>query len=130
MRADRLIAVLLLLQTRGRMTVAEVARRLEVSERTARRDLEALGTAGVPVYSSPGRGGGWSLMGGGRTDLSGLTVEEARALFLAAGPATAAAPGVEAAPRKLPAALPAALRQGAEVAASAVVVDAAPTPEG
>jgi predicted DNA-binding transcriptional regulator YafY len=124
-RADRLIAVLLLLQTRGRMTVAEVARRLEVSERTARRDLEALGTAGVPVYSAPGRGGGWSLVGGARTDLSGLTVEEARSLFLAAGPATAGAPGVEAALRKLLAALPAPLREGAEVAASAVVVDAA-----
>jgi predicted DNA-binding transcriptional regulator YafY len=124
-RADRLIAVLLLLQTRGRLTVAEVARRLEVSERTARRDLEALGTAGVPVYSSPGRGGGWSLVGGARTDLSGLTVDEARALFLAAGPATASAPDVQAALRKLLAALPAPLRQGAEAAGTAVVVDAA-----
>jgi predicted DNA-binding transcriptional regulator YafY len=124
-RADRLIAVLLLLQTRGRVTVGEVAKELEVSARTARRDLEALGTAGVPVYSSPGRGGGWSLVGGARTDLSGLTVDEARALFLAAGPATAAAPGVQAALRKLLAALPAPLRQGAEAAGSAVVVDAA-----
>jgi predicted DNA-binding transcriptional regulator YafY len=124
-RADRLIAVLLLLQTRGRVTVAEVARELEVSSRTARRDLEALGIAGVPVYSSPGRGGGWSLVGGARTDLTGLTVEEARALFLAAGPATGAAPGVQAALRKLLAALPAPLRQGAAAAGSAVVVDAA-----
>jgi len=123
-RADRLIAVLLLLQTRGRVTVAEVAKELEVSARTARRDLEALGTAGVPVYSSAGRGGGWSLVGGARTDLSGLTVDEARALFLAAGPATAA-PGVQAALRKLLAALPAPLRHGAEQAASAVVVDPA-----
>jgi predicted DNA-binding transcriptional regulator YafY len=123
-RADRLIAVLLLLQTRSRVTVAEVARELEVSVRTARRDLEALGTAGVPVYSSAGRGGGWSLVGGARTDLSGLTVDEARALFLAAGPATGATPGVQAALRKLLAALPAPLRQGAEQAASAVVVDA------
>jgi predicted DNA-binding transcriptional regulator YafY len=124
-RADRLIAVLLLLQTRDRVTVAEVARELEVSSRTARRDLEALGVAGVPVYSSAGRGGGWSLVGGARTDLSGLTVDEARALFLAAGPATGATPGVQAALRKLLAALPAPLRKGAEAAGSAVVVDAA-----
>ena len=123
MRADRLIAVLLLLQTRGRVTVAEVARELEVSGRTARRDLEALGLAGVPVYSTAGRGGGWSLVGGARTDLSGLTVDEARALFLAAGPATAATPGVQAALRKLLAALPAPLRKGAETAGSALVVD-------
>jgi predicted DNA-binding transcriptional regulator YafY len=124
-RADRLIAVLLLLQTRGRVTVAEVARELEVSSRTARRDLEALGVAGVPVYSTAGRGGGWSLVGGARTDLSGLTVDEARALFLAAGPATGSTPGVQAALRKLLAALPAPLRKGAEAASSAVVVDAA-----
>ena len=124
MRADRLIAVLLLLQTRGRVTVAEVARELEISPRTARRDLEALGLAGVPVYSSAGRGGGWSLVCGARTDLSGLTVDEARALFLAAGPATGGTPGVQAALRKLLAALPAPLRQTAEAAASAVMVDA------
>jgi predicted DNA-binding transcriptional regulator YafY len=124
-RADRLIAVLLLLQTRERITVGEVARELEVSSRTARRDLEALGIAGVPVYSSAGRGGGWSLVGGARTDLSGLTVDEARALFLAAGPATGATPGVQAALRKLLAALPAPLRKGAEAAGSAIVVDAA-----
>jgi predicted DNA-binding transcriptional regulator YafY len=123
-RADRLIAVLMLLQTRSRVTVGEVARELEVSPRTARRDLEALGTAGVPVYSSPGRGGGWSLVGGARTDLSGLTVDEARALFLAAGSATGLTPGVQAALRKLLAALPAPLRQGAEAAGAAVVVDA------
>jgi predicted DNA-binding transcriptional regulator YafY len=124
-RADRLIAVLLLLQTRGRVTVAEVARELEISSRTARRDLEALGMAGVPVYSSAGRGGGWSLVGGARTDLTGLTVDEARALFLAAGPATGLTPGVQAALRKLLAALPEPLRRGAEAASSAVVVDAA-----
>ncbi|MGY1603350.1 helix-turn-helix transcriptional regulator [Geodermatophilus sp. SYSU D00815] len=125
MRADRLIAVLLLLQTRGRVTAAQVARELEVSERTARRDLEALGTAGVPVYSSPGRGGGWALVGGARTDLTGLTVDEARALFLAAGSSVATAPAVAAALRKLLGALPPPLREGARTAGSAVVVDAA-----
>ncbi|WP_448623976.1 helix-turn-helix transcriptional regulator [Geodermatophilus sp. URMC 64] len=125
MRADRLIAVLLLLQTKGRVTAADVARELEISERTARRDLEALGMAGVPVYSSPGRGGGWALVGGARTDLTGLTVDEARALFLAAGAAPAAGPAVEAALRKLLGALPAPLREGARAAGTAVVVDAA-----
>ena len=54
---------------------------------TARRDLEALSAAGVPVYPQPGRGGGWQLVGGARTDLSGLTAAEAQALFLLAGPA-------------------------------------------
>jgi predicted DNA-binding transcriptional regulator YafY len=125
MRADRLIAVLLLLQTRGRVTAAEVARELEVSARTARRDLEALGTAGVPVYSAAGRGGGWSLIGGARTDLTGLTVDEARELFLAAGSSTAASPGVQAALRKVLAALPAPLREGAHDAGGAIVVDPA-----
>src|SRR5690242_21563160 len=79
-RADRLIAVLLLLQTKGRATAAEVARELEISERTASRDLVALSLAGVPVYSSAGRGGGWALVGSARTDLTGLTAAEARAL--------------------------------------------------
>jgi predicted DNA-binding transcriptional regulator YafY len=113
-RADRLIAVLLLLQTRGRVTAAQVAGELEVSERTARRDLEALGLAGVPVYSSAGRGGGWALVGGARTDLTGLTAGEARALFLAAGPSTTGAPDVQAALRKLLGALPAPLRDGGQ----------------
>src|ERR671915_254869 len=101
MRADRLVATLLLLQARGRVTAAEVAAELEVSLKTARRDLEALSLAGVPVYSTPGRGGGWELLGGARTDLSGLTATEARALFLLAGPAAAAAPEVPSALRKL-----------------------------
>ena len=93
MRADRLVAILLLLQQREQVTASEVAMELEVSERTARRDLEALATAGVPVYSIQGRGGGWRLVGGARTDLSGLTASEARALFLVAGPASIARTG-------------------------------------
>ena len=124
MRADRLIAALMLLQARGRVTAAELAGELEVSERTARRDLEALATAGVPVYSSQGRGGGWALVGGARTDLTGLTAEEARALFLAAGPGSAAAPAAQAALRKLLAALPAPFRDHARAAGSALLVDA------
>lgn len=123
MRADRLIAILLLLQQRAQVTATQVAQELEVSERTARRDLEALCTAGVPVYSVPGRGGGWRLVGGARTDLSGLTAQEARALFLVAGPASTATPEVKAALRKLIRALPEPFRQEAEAAASSLVVD-------
>lgn len=123
-RADRLVAVLLLLQQRSQVTAREVAVELEVSERTARRDLEALGMAGIPVYSQAGRGGGWRLVGGARTDLSGLTAAEARALFLVAGPA-AGAPAVRSALRKLVRALPEPFRVQAEAAASSVHVDAA-----
>jgi predicted DNA-binding transcriptional regulator YafY len=122
-RADRLVATLLLLQSRGRATVAEVAEELEVSPRTARRDLEALAMAGVPVYSQAGRGGGWSLVGGARTDLSGLNAAEARALFLVAGPG-AATPEVKAALRKLVRALPETFRASAESAGGAVIIDA------
>src|SRR5438045_8611027 len=99
-RADRLVAILMLLQTRGQVTAAEGAEELEVSERTARRDLDALGMAGLPVYSLQGRNGGWRLAGEGRTDLSGLTAAEARALFLVAGP-NMATPEVKTALRKL-----------------------------
>jgi predicted DNA-binding transcriptional regulator YafY len=122
-RTDRLVAVLLLLQRREQVTAAEVARELEVSERTARRDLDALAMAGVPVYPVQGRGGGWRLVGGARTDLSGLTAGEARALFLVAGPASAATPAVKAALRKLVHALPEPFRGQAEAAASSLVVD-------
>ena len=124
MRADRLVAILLLLQTRGQVTASEVARELEVSERTARRDLEALGVAGLPIYATQGRNGGWRLAGGGRTDLSGLTAAEAQALFLVGGPA-AATPEVKAALRKLMRALPEPLRTRAQAASSAVLVDPA-----
>ncbi|MDY6995352.1 MAG: WYL domain-containing protein [Actinomycetota bacterium] len=123
MRADRLVAILLLLQQRGQVTATEVAVELEVSERTARRDLESLSVAGVPVYSMQGRGGGWRLLGGARTDLSGLTAGEARALFLVAGPASTATPQVKAALRKLVRALPEPLRDQAEAAATSMVVD-------
>ncbi|MFJ2745201.1 helix-turn-helix transcriptional regulator [Streptomyces sp. NPDC087440] len=114
--------MLLYLQTRPRVTIAEVAAELEVSERTARRDLEALATAGVPVYSQRGRGGGWSLVGGARTDLTGLTSDEVRALFLLAGPA-ATSPELRTVVRKLIRALPAPLRSAAEAASQANVHD-------
>lgn len=123
MRADRLVAILLMLQSKGQVTAAEVAAELEVSERTARRDLDALGVAGLPIYSLQGRNGGWRLAGGGRTDLSGLTAAEARALFLVAGPSSSATPAMKAALRKLVRALPESFRSAAEASANAVVVD-------
>jgi len=125
MRADRLVAALLLLQARGRVTAAELAGELEVSIATARRDLEALSAAGIPVYPQAGRGGGWALVGGARTDLSGLTATEAQALFLLAGPASSTGPAVRSALRKLIRALPATFRADAQAAADAVVVDPA-----
>ncbi|MET9025504.1 WYL domain-containing protein [Nocardia sp. NPDC004168] len=125
MRADRLVAILLMMQTRGRVTAAQVAAELETSVATARRDLEALSAAGVPVYPQPGRGGGWSLVGGARTDLTGLTAGEARALFLLAGPSAGAVPEAKSALRKLVRALPQTFRGEAEAAADAVVIDPA-----
>ena len=122
-RADRLVAILLMLQSRGQVTAAEVAEELEISERTARRDLEALGMAGLPIYSRQGRNGGWQLAGGGRTDLSGLNAAEARALFLVAGPASSATPELRAALRKLVRALPESFRTAAEAATTSVLVD-------
>jgi predicted DNA-binding transcriptional regulator YafY len=123
MRADRLVALLMLLQTKGQVTAGQVAAELEISERTARRDLEALGMAGVPIYSQPGRNGGWRLLGGAKTDLSGLNAAESRALFLVAGPASQATPEVKAALRKLVRALPETFRESAEKASQAIVVD-------
>ena len=126
-RADRLVAIVLLLQTHGQLTVSDLAERLEVSERTIRRDLEGLSGAGVPVYAQRGRGGGWALLGGHRINLSGLTAEEAQALFLVAGPnalvGVGVDPGVKSALRKLLAALPAPFREQAAAAGSAVLVD-------
>ncbi len=129
MRADRLVSILMLLQARGRVTATDLAERLEVSPRTVHRDLEALSAAGVPVYAQRGRGGGWQLIEGYRTDLSGLTEEEARALFLVAGPAAASgvdvAPAAHSALRKLLASLPAHYRPAVERDRSAVHADPA-----
>ena len=125
MRAERLVAALLVLQARGRVTAAQLADELEVSVATARRDLEALSGAGIPVYPQPGRGGGWSLLGGARTDLSGLTAAEAQALFVLLGPSAGIVPEARSALRKLVRALPDPFRPDADAAARAVVVDQA-----
>lgn len=123
MSASRLVTALLMLQRNGQVTARELATELEVSEKTARRDLEALSAAGFPVYSQAGRGGGWRLLGDARTDLSGLTADEARALFVVAGASASVTPDVRAALRKLVRALPETFRDQAEAAANAVVID-------
>ncbi|RPJ24298.1 MAG: WYL domain-containing protein [Chloroflexi bacterium] len=87
MRADRLLSLLMLIQSRGQMTAQELADELEVSERTIYRDITALSTSGVPVYASRGPGGGVRLIEEYRTTLTGLTPDEARALFMMSIPA-------------------------------------------
>ncbi|TDQ50245.1 helix-turn-helix transcriptional regulator [Actinorugispora endophytica] len=118
MRASRLLSLLLLLQNRGRLTAAQLAAELEVSERTIYRDVESLGAAGIPIYADRGAGGGYRLLAGYRTRLTGLTDGEADSVFLSAVPHAAAELGLgaemAAANLKILAAMPESLRDRAE----------------
>ncbi|WP_055493594.1 YafY family protein [Streptomyces sp. TP-A0356] len=128
MKSDRLLSILLLLQTRGRVPARDLASRLEVSVRTIYRDIEALSASGVPVYAERGRHGGIELLAGFRTDVTGLTADESRALFILAAQGAHAALGLDAALgsalRKVMAALPAPHRPAAEATSRRILVDA------
>jgi predicted DNA-binding transcriptional regulator YafY len=127
MRADRLLSILLLLQTRQRMTARELAQRLEVSERTILRDMSALGYAGIPVRAERGAGGGWMLLDSYRTTLTGLKEAEVQALFLTRPQRLLADLGLDKAAEvgllKLLAALPSASRRGAQDISQRIHVD-------
>lgn len=128
MRADRLLSLLILLQTRGTLTARDLAVELEVSERTIYRDVEALSMAGVPVYAERGPGGGISLLEEYRTNLTGLTAEEVQALFMLSIPTPLLQLGVggelKAALLKLTAALPEARQRDQQVARQRIHLDA------
>ncbi|GAB2608663.1 helix-turn-helix transcriptional regulator [Pseudactinotalea suaedae] len=128
MRADRLVSLVLLLRQRGRLSAAELARELEVSTRTVLRDIEALSSAGVPVYAERGRHGGFALLPGFRTELTGLNHDEAVALLTAGstrGDQIGLGSALASAIRKVVDALPADHRTAASEASRRILVDPA-----
>ncbi|WP_405998335.1 helix-turn-helix transcriptional regulator [Streptomyces sp. NBC_00829] len=129
MKSDRLLSILLLLQTRALVPATELAERLEVSVRTIYRDVESLSASGVPVYAERGRHGGIALLPGFRTDVTGLTADESRALFVLAAQGAHSALGLDealgSALRKVMAALPEPHRPAAELTSRRILVDPA-----
>jgi predicted DNA-binding transcriptional regulator YafY len=127
MRADRLLTIVLLLQTNHQLTSKDLASRLEVSERTIHRDMEALSGAGIPVVALRGMGGGWSLLGEYRTNLTGLNEAEIETLFVTKSPKVLAdlklEKAAEGAMLKLLAALPTSYQRAAERARRRIYVD-------
>jgi predicted DNA-binding transcriptional regulator YafY len=127
MRADRLVSLVLLLRRHGRLTAAALARELEVSTRTVLRDIEALSAAGVPVYAERGRHGGFALLPGFRTELTGLNPDEALALLVAGSRRGAQAFGLgsalASAMLKVVDALPESYRDTAAGAAERLLID-------
>lgn len=126
-KSDRLLSILMLLQTRGLVPATELSQRLEVSVRTIYRDIESLSSAGVPVYTERGRHGGIALLPGFRTDVTGLTEEESRALFVLSTARAHTALGLDdafgSALRKVMAALPAPHRPAAEMTSRRILID-------
>ena len=127
MRADRLLSIVLLLQANHQMTSRDLAARLEVSERTLHRDMEALSGVGIPVIAARGSGGGWSLLGDYRTNLTGLNEAEIQSLFLTKSTKLLADlhldKAADGALLKLLASLPSTFRQGAERARQRIYID-------
>jgi len=127
MRGGRLLSILLLLQSRRRVTARQLAKRLEVSERTILRDMDALSGAGIPVFAERGKSGGWSLLGDYQTKLTGMTLAEIQSLFLARPSRLMADLGItresEAALLKLEASLPAEMREQTELARRRIHID-------
>jgi len=129
MRADRLLSIVLLLQTHGQLSSRKLAERLEVSERTIHRDMDALSVSGIPIVAARGSSGGWSLLGEYRTNLTGLNQAEIQSLFVTQPPKLLAdlrlQKASEGALMKLLAALPVMYRQGAEQARKRIHIDTA-----
>lgn len=127
MRADRLLAILMLLQKNGRTTAQSLSRELEVSERTIYRDIDALSVSGIPVYAQRGPGGGISLLESYRTDLTGLTTAELQALMTLSVPAPLLDLGIGAdlasALRKLAAAVPGSRRETSSLIQERFLID-------